>query len=383
MSDTENNFNRVVEFKDLDNNLFNIEIEIRKDGVLSISGNSGSSSGQLQDSINPKNKYQKRLLEIWNSYHLNNMHSGTEKQETVLKSWTERPKGFSYTEDCIYLDSTNSVTLKPLSVIEYNKIKEKRTELKNKIVVIEEFIKNLDTYYNENKKEIKKGCWIIIKKLDIKHFVNNEQKFFSWRNKILKDKNKDLLTLNTELDTEKLKTLLYDIHENKVYEYGHGWIKKELPNGLQDEISNLCFNIKDQELKEKEKLNGGSWDDIEDNKIIILGQFLKLSPNEAMQDIEEGYNKNTYSYCGIDYFIGDGDEARDEAREYLTDDTYIYQMYVENEIKTGGASNIKNIDDWSDWVIDSDGYGSILNSWDGTEDSFNYNDTDYYIIRRG
>jgi hypothetical protein len=37
--------------------------------------------------------------------------------------------------------------------------------------------------------------------------------------------------------------------------------------------------------------------------------------------------------------------------------------------------------EWQDWVISSDGYGHILNSWDGSEDSQEIDGTTYYIIR--
>lgn len=73
-----------ITFHDAKNNLINVNIEIEK-GKLSITGDCGGSSGQCQDSIKSANKEQKRLVEIWNTWHLNNMNAGTERQEKALE----------------------------------------------------------------------------------------------------------------------------------------------------------------------------------------------------------------------------------------------------------------------------------------------------------
>ena len=74
---------KTVVFKDKLGNLAKIEIELNE-GCFSMSGDCAGSSGQCQDSIKPKNKAQKNLLELWKKYHLNDMKAGTPKQEAAL-----------------------------------------------------------------------------------------------------------------------------------------------------------------------------------------------------------------------------------------------------------------------------------------------------------
>lgn len=272
-------------FHDKENNLIDLDIEIKEDKTFTMSGNMGGSCGQIQDNIKPLNKEQKELLEIWEKWHLNDMKAGTEKQEQALKEWRLKNKinGYAYDQEVEFLKSIN-------------------------------------------------------------------------------------------------------LYEDKGYKYGSAWLKKELPKDFEKNLKQLIETIRQQEQKRKESFKDSdlTFEDIEDEKIIALAQHLELSPQEAKEDITQPskYNENFYSYCGIDYFIGNEDETRQEAIDYLTDDTYLYQSWVEQQIKEGNASFIKNIDDWAEWVIDMDGYGSILNSYDGTEYSETVNGTDYYIIRK-
>ena len=40
-----------------------------------------------------------------------------------------------------------------------------------------------------------------------------------------------------------------------------------------------------------------------------------------------------------------------------------------------------SFEEWQTWVIDSEGYGHLLNSWDGSEDTEEINGITYYIMR--
>jgi len=173
------------------------------------------------------------------------------------------------------------------------------------------------------------------------------------------------------------------LYSDKGYKYGSNWLKRELPHTLETELKTLIQTIRRQETKRKENFKILSFSDvnIEDNKIIALALNLDLEPKEAEEDIKDE-GDNIYSYCGTDYFIGTEEETEQECKTYLTDDTELYKYYLENELKTGGAYGIMNIEDWADWVINSDGYGQILNHYDGSEDTENINGTCYFIIRR-
>ena len=49
----------------------------------------------------------KKIYRLWELYHLNDMHSGTEKQEEALKTAGLEGWANSYSECCDYLESIN------------------------------------------------------------------------------------------------------------------------------------------------------------------------------------------------------------------------------------------------------------------------------------
>ena len=78
--------------------------------------------------------------------------------------------------------------------------------------------------------------------------------------------------------------------------------------------------------------------------------------------------RSSYSKCDGEYRVLTDDEADEAVNDYLVEDTDLYKCYVENEINTGCASWIKNIEDWAEWVVSMDGRGSTLNHYDGMEE---------------
>lgn len=76
---------RTVKLKDANGVTFYIEIEI-VNGKFSMSGTYPGGCGQCYDSIVPANDKQKKLVEMWKTYHLNDMNAGTIEQELLLKS---------------------------------------------------------------------------------------------------------------------------------------------------------------------------------------------------------------------------------------------------------------------------------------------------------
>lgn len=68
---------------------------------LSIRGRCKNYAGQIVDKIIPKTKTQKRFVNYWKKYHLNDAHSGTKSQEAILK--VRKFKG-DYKEACELLE---------------------------------------------------------------------------------------------------------------------------------------------------------------------------------------------------------------------------------------------------------------------------------------
>ena len=268
---------RNIIFNDTKNNKINLKIELEQ-GKFSMSGDCGSSCGQCYDSIKPT-KSQKKIIDIWKRYHLNNMNAGTEEQEKALKK-------------CKSTDYDKQVT----------------------------FLKKRRLYTVTLKDGIK-------------------------------------------------------------YKYGTRWLTRKLPKDLWKEVNLICNKIEDEERERKKEFEGGKWEDLE-KEIQAIGKYLEMSPKEAKENIEEysSYNSNSYEAEGINYYVGTDEQIKEVCINYLTDDTCSYQYWIEEQIRIGNSSGIMNIDDWAEWVIDSDGYGHILNGWDGSEhyDS----DLKLYVIRQ-
>ena len=255
-----------VKIHDLNNNLFTVEVEIKNDR-LSMSGEYGGGCGQCLDSVKPKNKEQKRLIEIWNLWHLNDMHSGTEKQERILQEL--KKKNPTYTEQVAYL-------------------KKRRA-------------------YSDNG-----------------------------------------------------------------YKYGSGWLKRKLPTGLEEELKSLCVELRQQEADRKDNLKGGNLKDLSP-RMQALSLSLDITPKEAEEAIEENYSEETLlEYCGISYFVGTEDEAEERARDYLDVDLW------KQSVVSGNTES--SFEEWQNDVIRMDGFGHILNSWDGSEDNQDIEKMTYYII---
>lgn len=94
-----------------------LEIELTDDGRFTASGTVWNSchtdcimGGQCLDelaqypSIKNNSKF-KQVYEWWKNWHLNDMHAGTEKQETALEQAGLTGWANNYTECCKYLES--------------------------------------------------------------------------------------------------------------------------------------------------------------------------------------------------------------------------------------------------------------------------------------
>lgn len=76
--------------------LWRVEMNVSKDelafvtvktenGNASFTGSSRNQSGQMQDRIKPRNKYEKALIAMWKRWHLNDMHAGCIHQRKLWK----------------------------------------------------------------------------------------------------------------------------------------------------------------------------------------------------------------------------------------------------------------------------------------------------------
>jgi hypothetical protein len=353
-----------VKFKDANNILYSVEIEItHRNGYpeFTMSGEGNGIMGQCDDGIKPKNAQQKRLKELWETYHLNGTNAGTPKQTEMIKK-----TAYDYDKAKVYLNSFDRDS-KSITNFDLIEIEQERKDIQERIDEVEKEIKILEEKAEEYKEQ--GNCWIVVKDLNIKEFVNGifgAKQFFK---KQISNRTKKLEDFKELQIKAQEKTLLYDYGtDGKLYQYGATWHKVDLPENLWEEVEQLVKEIR--EIEELSKAKGGSWEDLHEYKKVALGKYLELEPKEAEEDIEESYD-GVYSYCGTDYYVLTEDEAQDKAEDYLGDEHW--QMAVESGNTELGKK------EWVDYAISEDGYGTILNSYDGTE--YYDEDNEVYIMR--
>ena len=117
-------------------------------------------------------------------------------------------------------------------------------------------------------------------------------------------------------------------------------------------ISNVLYHLLDKEDKEFLKSYREAWFD---KKIIDRREY---------SDEEDG-----------EYMVLTEDEAQQKCEDYLIDDDEMWKMAVE-----GGHTRL-GIDEWAEQVINIDGYGHILSSYDGSEEYVTVDGKDYIIFR--
>jgi len=81
-----------IEFLDKNRNKASVKIEItERNGYpeLSLSGEIEGSMGQCQDSIKPANRFQSKLLKLWDNYHLKNISAVKPNIETQINNIVE------------------------------------------------------------------------------------------------------------------------------------------------------------------------------------------------------------------------------------------------------------------------------------------------------
>lgn len=245
-------------FIDAENKTVFIELRI-ENNRLSICGNTQGSGGQIADSIKPANKFQKRLIEIWRAYHLNDMHAGTEEQEAALGS--EEFKKFVTRSKAEYAEAKKIQKIAAMSLEEYvthidawkfidsqNKtVRSYPIACKNDLDIIRKIFK------------MKTALPSTFSALTHKLYMGEQKSPFKDVNfSVLQD---DLHTIlakgsdNYSLSCAYLKSIKLYISSNngQPYTYGHAWLKRALPTGLMDELDTLVANI-------GEEFSGSSYD---------------------------------------------------------------------------------------------------------------------------
>jgi len=344
-----------IKFKDKNNNLCNIDCKLSSDDKFSISGECNRHYGQCLDEINPLTKNQKRLIEIWRNYHLNDMNAGTPKQTELLNQMQDK---YEYDLALQFLDSYDN-DLNPISAFNLIKINQERTKVKEKLTILnsELFIINEEKIkqksYNNGR-----DYWVIIKELNIKECKHTYTDTLQYFKKLILKKEIEIKKQTELLNEVNNMTMKYDYGiDNKLYKYGATWHKNKLPVDLFKELKNIKIEIEKFNIENKN--DGGEWSDITDNKIITLAKYLNISPNEAIEDITTTIKNEIYTYCGIEYYVLTENEANILAEQQI--DTDYWKIAIENNNTQLGFNDCKKD------VIKTDGFSHILNGRDGSK----------------
>jgi len=180
-----------------------------------------------------------------------------------------------------------------------------------------------------------------------------------------------------------LKSLnLYEVtlKNGERYKYGSAWLHKDLPISFDNDLNLLLDNIVNlDKLRDGENLSEEEQEELnillKDEKIQALKESLDLCDRDVLtiSESEGSYNSNLYEVNGVEYYVLTDGEAEDQCKEYLEKDIWI------DCIKADRTTD--SFKDWQDEVIAIDGFGQILNGYDGSEDVKTINGTEYFIIR--
>lgn len=407
---------------------------------LSVSGNMSSGAGQIDYAISPATESQKKLLEMWRQYHLNDCQAGTKRQKEYFESdaykrvvdlfdnvftnssvWNKSVEKFDKShfeakypfrvnrgrgcEILVKVDKDMNVKCSNFGQsltkddVEYareqirKKIELDRRELFDSMLAkcIFEFIFNYPSDVTLNH----------ISAVSDEEFLRKS--FREWYDR---DTMKLLKNVPYDYDFRKLALKLDGLFSDKGYLYGTDWLLKRLPDDIEDQINKLCDDI-ERENEERalsiadkmESVEGIDWSkslseigDDEDSKYLselavdidektakaalALGKALGESAAEIVDSFDVADGDCKYRFGADEYYIGDSDELTEIARADMK--SCYRDIWVES-VKSGNTDDSFN--DWIDDVLSNDGFATILDHYDGSGMSANVDGTTYYICR--
>jgi hypothetical protein len=166
------------------------------------------------------------------------------------------------------------------------------------------------------------------------------------------------------LDTQSWTSWLYDFYDDYVRQDPGDWdIPLELSQQQMRQVQQLqsTVDLFNQKLG-REGISREEYDDLRE-KIDDLEEEIE----EIKEDPQGGYDEST-----IENVINDRvSEWEDDIKGFINHYGYD-KNFIMDFIDTDSIVNT---------VISSDGYGSLLNSYDGDYDTFDINGTEYYVMR--
>jgi hypothetical protein len=182
--------------------------------------------------------------------------------------------------------------------------------------------------------------------------------------------------VESHIDEKQWKGWLQDFFESDVYENPESYLEesdRELSRGQVARIAELNDIIKGLEFEK---------DSLDDEDEEYESEYERLNDEitilqEEIQEIEDDPD-GEYDSDKLDGVVNNiVNEYRNDMESFLSN---YYGVTVGEFIKDKDMIDEKSlIQD----VVDSDGYGLTLNSWDGSEESVSYNGDTYYLFDNG
>jgi hypothetical protein len=169
---------------------------------------------------------------------------------------------------------------------------------------------------------------------------------------------------NDALDDQQWYRWLYDYYDDYVRSSPEDFdIPLELSNQQMNQVQQLQSNIDSLNKRlESEDLPDEKYEEIE-IKIEGLEEIIQEINDDPQGEYDESSIENEIT--------GRVDEYEDDIfgfiEHYGSDKDFIMEFI--------------DLDKLTETVVSSDGYGSMLNSYDGDYDTFNINGTEYYVMR--
>jgi len=166
------------------------------------------------------------------------------------------------------------------------------------------------------------------------------------------------------LDTQSWRSWLYDFYDDYVRQDPEGYdIPLELTQQQMRQVQQLQLTLDSLNKRlENEDLPDDQYEALE-LKIEGLEETIQEIKDDPQGDYDESLIENE---------INDRvSEWEDDIKGFID-----YHGYDKNFIM-----DFIDVNDIVDTVVNSDGYGSLLNSYDGDYDTYNINGTEYYVLR--
>lgn len=392
-------FKKEITIHDKDGKRFDLEIE--NDNYFSIC----SQSGQWQ--FNPRTELQERLLDIWNTYHLNWQSSWTIVQNKLLREqWLFNNYDYDTVKD--YL-SKHKLDWSDLSIVEYDRSNKAIEEYKKELwffnsftnKLLEQKTETIITYIPDEWEEkyfenFKVSAWDSIKVVTIEWVWS---RILQPRKPNRSPSHDDIVKIINRMDEVKYSDDIYlsalvDKYEWNPFIYWHWWTYVKFPDNFQEDL----FKLIDKLIEEEDEYNSRkiTIEDLDNEEFINHAddncnwEYEKLMAACLHEWVSwnwlENVSVNNWWSWDIEWFeynIYTDEEANEAHEEYirnLVDDIWFEWFRWWTDIDVSMETN------WDITIsksisIDSNERCYSLAWYDWHEHEVKINDTYYYLYR--